>query len=139
MNQNSIDESNDFGDADDWMMAMRRLSEQLLYGLESLTAKPDAQSLNNLLFIASLQSGVEHRTRREVAARHRRDQAARTPLAAHPARRRRRAPASRGVSMVRQGQQGTPCTQIHAAAGHALHAMASVLALASTQMGGEKL
>lgn len=38
MNQNSIDESNDFGDADDWMMAMRRLSEQLLYGLESLTA-----------------------------------------------------------------------------------------------------
>lgn len=44
MNQNSIDESNDFGDADDWMMAMRRLSEQLLYGLESLTAKPDAQS-----------------------------------------------------------------------------------------------
>lgn len=43
------------------------------------------------------------------------------------------------ASMVRQGQQGTPCTQIHAAAGHALHAMASVLALASTQMGGEKL
>lgn len=29
MNQNSIDESNDFGDADDWMMAIRRLSEQL--------------------------------------------------------------------------------------------------------------
>ena len=57
MNQNSTDESNDFGDADDWMMAMRRLSEQLLYGLDSLTAKPDAQSLNNLLFIASLQSG----------------------------------------------------------------------------------
>lgn len=58
MNQNSTDESNDFGDADDWMMAMRRLSEQLLYGLESLTAKPDAQSLNNLLFIASLQTGL---------------------------------------------------------------------------------
>lgn len=35
MNQNSTDESNDFGDADDWMMAMRRLSEQLLYGLDS--------------------------------------------------------------------------------------------------------
>lgn len=130
MNQNSIDESNDFGDADDWMMAMRRLSEQLLYGLESLTAKPDAQSLNNLLFIASLQSGVsiEPGVKSLLAPRWLRilRDAADALLQVE-------------ASMVRQGQQGTPCTQIHAAAGHALHAMASVLALASTQMGGEKL
>ncbi len=58
MNQNNTDDTGDYGDADDWMMAMRSLSERLLHGLEKLTAQPDAQSLNNLLFIASLQSGV---------------------------------------------------------------------------------
>ena len=41
--------------------------------------------------------------------------------------------------MVRQGQQGTPCTQIHAAAGHALRAMEPVLALAATRTGGDQL
>ncbi|MFR9113895.1 MAG: hypothetical protein ACLVI6_01405 [Bifidobacterium bifidum] len=137
MNQNSTDESNDFGDADDWMMAMRRLSEQLLYGLDSLTAKPDAQSLNNLLFIASLQSGVSI----EPGVKSLLDTdeirllapAGCASCAMRPTRLQVEA------SMVRQGQQGTPCTQIHAAAGHALRAMEPVLALAATRTGGDQL
>lgn len=83
MNQNSTDESNDFGDADEirllaprWLRILRDAADALL----------------------------------QVEA-----------------------------SMVRQGQQGTPCTQIHAAAGHALRAMEPVLALAATRTGGDQL
>ena len=138
MNQNSTDESNDFGDADDWMMAMRRLSEQLLYGLDSLTAKPDAQSLNNLLFIASLQSGVSI----EPGVKSLLDTDEIRLLAPRWLRILRDAADALlqvEASMVRRGQQGTPCTQIHAAAGHALRAMEPVLALAATRTGGDQL
>lgn len=138
MNQNSTDESNDFGDADDWMMAMRRLSEQLLYGLDSLTAKPDAQSLNNLLFIASLQSVVSI----EPGVKSLLDTDEIRLLALRWLRILRDAADALlqvEASMVRQGQQGTPCTQIHAAAGHALRAMEPVLALAATRTGGDQL
>lgn len=138
MNQNSTDESNDFGDADDWMMAMRRLSEQLLYGLDSLTAKPDAQSLNNLLFIASLQSGVSIEPGvkslldtdeiRLLAPRWLRSCAMRPTRSC-----RSRRPWSG------RGSRARPCTQIHAAAGHALRAMEPVLALAATRTGGDQL
>ena len=127
MNQNNTDDTGDYGDADDWMMAMRSLSERLLHGLEKLTAQPDAQSLNNLLFIASLQSGVTI----EPNVKSLLDTDEIRLLAPRWLRILRDAADALlqvEASMVRQGQQGTPCTQIHEAVGHALRARESVRA-----------